>query len=75
MVKMAKITPHLWYSKEAEKAAEFYARIFPDSRVTALANESPRDPALRHARSGEGALRSLVRGADLQSATRLSISS
>src|SRR5471032_98617 len=28
-----KITPFLWYSKEAEEAAAFYAAIFPDSRV------------------------------------------
>jgi predicted 3-demethylubiquinone-9 3-methyltransferase (glyoxalase superfamily) len=28
-----KITPFLWYSNEAEKAAAFYAEIFPDSRV------------------------------------------
>jgi predicted 3-demethylubiquinone-9 3-methyltransferase (glyoxalase superfamily) len=28
-------TPFLWYSKEAEEAAAFYASIFPDSRVNA----------------------------------------
>jgi predicted 3-demethylubiquinone-9 3-methyltransferase (glyoxalase superfamily) len=28
-----KITPFLWYSKEAEEAAAFYADIFPDSCV------------------------------------------
>ena len=45
---MQKITPFLWYSKEAEEAAEFYASIFPDSRitrVTALPSESPSGPA------------------------------
>ena len=31
---MQKITPFLWYSKEAEEAAEFYVSIFPDSRIT-----------------------------------------
>jgi len=34
-----KITPFLWYSREAEEAAAFYADIFPDShvvRVTAV---------------------------------------
>jgi len=31
---MQKITPHLWYAKEAEEAARFYASILPDSRVT-----------------------------------------
>jgi predicted 3-demethylubiquinone-9 3-methyltransferase (glyoxalase superfamily) len=29
-----KIVPHLWFDKEAKEAAEFYASIFPDSRVT-----------------------------------------
>ena len=36
---LQKIVPHLWYAKEAEEAARFYAGIFPDShvdRVTAL---------------------------------------
>jgi predicted 3-demethylubiquinone-9 3-methyltransferase (glyoxalase superfamily) len=45
---MAKIVPHLWYSREAEEAARFYASIFPDShvdRVTALPSESPSGPA------------------------------
>jgi predicted 3-demethylubiquinone-9 3-methyltransferase (glyoxalase superfamily) len=28
-----KIFPHLWYAREAEEAARFYASIFPDSRV------------------------------------------
>lgn len=29
-----KITPHLWFDQEAKEAAEFYAAIFPDSKVT-----------------------------------------
>jgi predicted 3-demethylubiquinone-9 3-methyltransferase (glyoxalase superfamily) len=44
----AKIFPHLWYAKEAEEAARFYASIFPDSRVdrvTPLMSESPSGPA------------------------------
>lgn len=44
---MAKIIPHLWYTREAEEAAKFYARVFPDSRidrVTALPSESPSGP-------------------------------
>jgi predicted 3-demethylubiquinone-9 3-methyltransferase (glyoxalase superfamily) len=44
---MQKITPFLWYSKEAEEAAAFYASIFPDSRVTrvvAMPSESPSGP-------------------------------
>ena len=43
-----KITPFLWYSREAEEAAAFYAATFPDSRVTrvtALPTESPSGPA------------------------------
>jgi predicted 3-demethylubiquinone-9 3-methyltransferase (glyoxalase superfamily) len=42
-----KIYTHLWYAKEAEAAAQFYASIFPDSRVdrvTALQSESPSGP-------------------------------
>ena len=45
---MAKITPFLWYSTQAEEAAAFYASIFPDSRVTrvtALPSESPSGPS------------------------------
>lgn len=30
---MSKITPCLWYTKNAAEAAEYYASIFPDSRV------------------------------------------
>jgi predicted 3-demethylubiquinone-9 3-methyltransferase (glyoxalase superfamily) len=43
-----KIVPHLWYTKEAEEAARFYASIFPDSsvdRVTSLPTDSPSGPA------------------------------
>jgi predicted 3-demethylubiquinone-9 3-methyltransferase (glyoxalase superfamily) len=39
-----KIVPHLWYTKEAEEAARFYATVFPESRVdrvTALPADSP----------------------------------
>ncbi len=42
-----KIFPFLWYAKEAEGAARFYASIFPDSRVdrvTSLQSESPSGP-------------------------------
>jgi len=28
------IVPHLWFDKEANEAADFYASIFPDSRIT-----------------------------------------
>ena len=42
-----KIFPFLWYAKQAEEAARFYASIFPDShvdRVTPLMSESPSGP-------------------------------
>ncbi|HUH95237.1 MAG TPA: VOC family protein [Casimicrobiaceae bacterium] len=44
---MQKIAPFLWYVREAEEAAAFYASIFPDSRVvrvSALPSESPSGP-------------------------------
>jgi predicted 3-demethylubiquinone-9 3-methyltransferase (glyoxalase superfamily) len=44
---MSKITPFLWYAKEAEEAAAFYTSIFPDSRVvrvSTLPSESPSGP-------------------------------
>ena len=44
---MQNITPFLWYAKEAEEAARFYASIFPDSRVGRIATmpaESPSGP-------------------------------
>lgn len=31
---MDKITPHLWFDKEAVEAAEFYSSTFPNSRIT-----------------------------------------
>jgi predicted 3-demethylubiquinone-9 3-methyltransferase (glyoxalase superfamily) len=44
---LQKITPFLWYAKEAEEAAALYTSLFPDSRitkVTPLASESPSGP-------------------------------
>jgi predicted 3-demethylubiquinone-9 3-methyltransferase (glyoxalase superfamily) len=43
-----KIVPHLWYTKEAEEAARFYASVFPDSRVDRVVTmpaDSPSGPA------------------------------
>jgi predicted 3-demethylubiquinone-9 3-methyltransferase (glyoxalase superfamily) len=43
-----KIVPHLWYAREAEEAARFYASVFPDShvdRVTSLPVDTPSGPA------------------------------
>lgn len=31
-----KISPHLWFDKEAREAAEFYCSLFPDSRIIAV---------------------------------------
>jgi predicted 3-demethylubiquinone-9 3-methyltransferase (glyoxalase superfamily) len=48
MTQRAKIFPFLWYAKEAEEAAAFYASIFPNSRVdrvTAMPSDSPSGPA------------------------------
>lgn len=44
----AKIVSHLWYTKEAEEAARFYASVFPDShvdRVTTIPVDTPSGPA------------------------------
>ena len=43
-----KISPFLWYAKEAEEAARFYTSIFPDSRVirvTPVPADTPSGPA------------------------------
>lgn len=42
-----KIVPHLWYTKDAAKAARFYASIFPNSRVdavTTIPSDTPSGP-------------------------------
>ena len=31
---MRKITPHLWFDKEAEGAAELYTSAIPNSKIT-----------------------------------------
>lgn len=33
---MQKITPHLWFDKEAKEAAEFYTSIFPNSSIKSV---------------------------------------
>ena len=42
---MQKITPFLWYSKEAEEAGAFYASVFPDSRVTRVTTMPSASPS------------------------------
>jgi predicted 3-demethylubiquinone-9 3-methyltransferase (glyoxalase superfamily) len=34
---MQKITPHLWFDKEAKEAAEFYTSVFPQSKIKHIA--------------------------------------
>lgn len=34
MANMQRITPHLWFDKEAKEAAEFYCSVFPNSKIT-----------------------------------------
>lgn len=33
---MQKITPHLWFDKEAKEAAKFYTSLFPNSELTSV---------------------------------------
>jgi predicted 3-demethylubiquinone-9 3-methyltransferase (glyoxalase superfamily) len=43
----SKIFTFLWYAREAEEAAKFYASVFPDSRVdrvTTLQSDTPSGP-------------------------------
>jgi len=42
MTNKTRIATCLWFNKNAEEAANFYASTFPDSRVTAV-NKSPTD--------------------------------
>lgn len=45
---MSKISPFLWFDKEAEQAARFYVSLLPDSRldgVTPLPVDTPSGPA------------------------------
>jgi predicted 3-demethylubiquinone-9 3-methyltransferase (glyoxalase superfamily) len=45
---MTKITPFLWYAKNAEEAARFYCALIPNSHidsVSALPSDSPSGPA------------------------------
>lgn len=35
-----KITPNLWFERNAEEAAEFYITVFPDSRISRVSHYS-----------------------------------
>jgi len=41
---MQKITPFLWYDKEAEEAASFYVSIFSKSKITGIARYGDAGP-------------------------------
>jgi predicted 3-demethylubiquinone-9 3-methyltransferase (glyoxalase superfamily) len=46
--KLQKIHPFLWFNREAQEAAQFYASLFPDSRVdrvNTMPTDSPGGPA------------------------------
>jgi predicted 3-demethylubiquinone-9 3-methyltransferase (glyoxalase superfamily) len=42
---MSKITPSLWYTKEAEEAARFYVSLLPDSRIDSVSGLPADSPA------------------------------
>ena len=48
---MNKNTICLWYNRDAEEAAQFYAKTFPDSAVRRCTRRRPTFPAARRARS------------------------
>lgn len=42
---MSKIAPCLWFDGQAEAAAEFYTKLFPDSRIDTVARASADTPS------------------------------
>jgi predicted 3-demethylubiquinone-9 3-methyltransferase (glyoxalase superfamily) len=42
---MSKITPTLWFDGDAEVAAEFYTRLFPDSRIGSVNRAAADNPS------------------------------
>lgn len=42
---MPKITPFLWFDKQAEEAANFYTSIFPNSRILSINKSSADTPS------------------------------
>lgn len=49
---MPKISPFLWFDKEAEEAARFYVAIFPNSRIVSV-NGLPTDLPHTGAKAGD----------------------
>lgn len=35
-MKITKITPHLWFDKQAKEASEYYVSVFPDSKINSI---------------------------------------
>ena len=56
-----KVTPHLWYDKEAVEAAEFYCSVLPDSKVTSVTTFG-QHTVRRHRRRGVRAMWAGVSG-------------
>lgn len=46
---MPKITPCLWFDKEAEAAANLYVSIFPNSRITSVTRYGDAGPGPKEA--------------------------
>lgn len=42
---MSKITPCLWFDRNAEEAAEFYVSLFPDSRIDSVSRAPSDNPS------------------------------
>ena len=60
---MSKITPCLWFDGQAEEAAQFYTRLFPDSRIDSVsrsASDTP-SPAVDRCASSKGGTRAAGR--------------
>lgn len=42
---MQKITPFLWFDRQAEEAAKFYVSVFKDSRITQITHYTGEEPS------------------------------
>jgi len=52
MATLQRITPFLWYAKEAEEAAKFYVSIFPGSRIVKTTHYPNAGQDVHHMRPG-----------------------
>lgn len=46
---MKSITPNLWFDNNAEEAAEFYTRLFPNSRIEKVLHSPADNPSVKKA--------------------------